>query len=248
MRRRGRISAAAPVAPVAERPWEGRVAAFLADEELKDRSVRSLALHRESFAGARRDTASAIEGYLKERGSLITSRLFVSWDERPLCRHTVHGRFREYAAAAAVKASPHSLRHTFARMYLMGGGDAFSLHNSWATATPPRPLSTPGSGRTICRRCTTATRRCRSSTSPGPDPSVASSASGGARYPRAPLLRCRVCRHGLAFRPGTERALGLLPQTVRVVGLLQLDEVPEGGGGFARLRSRPSWASRNCRY
>lgn len=74
-----------------------------------------------------RDTVAALQEYLKERGSLQTPRLFVSWDEGPLCYDSVHGRFRAYAAAAGVKASPHALRHTFARMYLMGGGDAFSL-------------------------------------------------------------------------------------------------------------------------
>ncbi len=73
------------------------------------------------------ETVAELKGYLKTRGSVATRRLFISWDEAALSTDTVHGRISQYAATAMVKATPHALRHTFARMYLMGGGDAFSL-------------------------------------------------------------------------------------------------------------------------
>lgn len=88
-------------------------------EETKTREGRTV------FVSA--ETVTELKGYLKVRGPVATRRLFISWDEAALSPDTVHGRISQYAAAAMVKATPHVLRHTFARMYLMGGGDAFSL-------------------------------------------------------------------------------------------------------------------------
>ena len=53
LRRNKKLAQSSP-APATETAWHDRVDAFLAAEDLKGRSPRSLALHRESFSAARR--------------------------------------------------------------------------------------------------------------------------------------------------------------------------------------------------
>jgi integrase/recombinase XerD len=58
------------------------------------------------------------------------SRLFLSGDGLPLSRNGVQQMLRRWgrrAGISGVRCSPHTLRHTFAKNYLMNGGDIFSL-------------------------------------------------------------------------------------------------------------------------
>lgn len=56
--------------------------------------------------------------------------VFVSINNLPLNRHTVNDRIRLYVKKAGIeniRASCHTFRHTFARAYLINGGDMYSL-------------------------------------------------------------------------------------------------------------------------
>ncbi len=58
------------------------------------------------------------------------TRLFLSDDGLPLTKSGVQQMLRRYgklAGLAGVRCSPHTFRHTFARNYLLNGGDIFSL-------------------------------------------------------------------------------------------------------------------------
>ena len=58
------------------------------------------------------------------------TRLFLSGDGLPLTRNGVQQMLRRCgrrAGIVGVRCSPHTLRHTFAKNYLMNGGDIFSL-------------------------------------------------------------------------------------------------------------------------
>jgi integrase/recombinase XerD len=58
------------------------------------------------------------------------TRLFLSNDGFPLTRNGVQQMLRRCGKRAGIKGvrcSPHTLRHTFAKNYLMNGGDVFSL-------------------------------------------------------------------------------------------------------------------------
>lgn len=71
-----------------------------------------------------------LEKYLEIRGTVATFSLFVTVDNSPFSRRTWQERLREYGLRAGitdVRVSPHTLRHTFAKNWILGGGDIFSL-------------------------------------------------------------------------------------------------------------------------
>jgi integrase/recombinase XerD len=58
------------------------------------------------------------------------TRLFLNCDGLPLTRNGVQQMLRRCgreAGVTGVRCSPHTLRHTFAKTYLINGGDIFSL-------------------------------------------------------------------------------------------------------------------------
>ena len=58
------------------------------------------------------------------------TRLFLSDDGLPLTRSGIQQMLRRYgkrAGISGVRCSPHTFRHTFAKSYLVNGGDIFSL-------------------------------------------------------------------------------------------------------------------------
>ncbi|OYD08588.1 tyrosine-type recombinase/integrase [Paludifilum halophilum] len=68
--------------------------------------------------------------YLSLRGKLEHDFLFVNIDNEPISIRQVQNRFRIYGRIAGitnVRCSPHTARHTFARMFVASGGDAFTL-------------------------------------------------------------------------------------------------------------------------
>lgn len=70
--------------------------------------------------------------YIKERGRFPTSSsaLFVTLDGRRLNRSTIQHAIADYGKRAGignVRVSAHTFRHTFARMWILNGGDAFTL-------------------------------------------------------------------------------------------------------------------------
>lgn len=68
--------------------------------------------------------------YLELRGETHTNVFFVNIDGEPLKRRTVQEEISDYGKLAKIKevrVSCHSLRYTFARNYVMNGGDIVSL-------------------------------------------------------------------------------------------------------------------------
>ena len=73
---------------------------------------------------------SALSSYLARRADVETKQVFVNQYGEPITRHGVAYMLRERGKAAGitgVRLSPHTLRHTFARTWLLNGGDAMSL-------------------------------------------------------------------------------------------------------------------------
>lgn len=70
--------------------------------------------------------------YLKARGEIKCKHVFVTIDGSPLSVRTFQESLREYGEMAGivnVRVSPHTLRHTFAKLYIMNEGDPYSLQD-----------------------------------------------------------------------------------------------------------------------
>lgn len=68
--------------------------------------------------------------YLSIRGKSDCDHLFITLDDTPVAVRSFQERMAEYGKKAGienVRCSPHTARHTFAKMYIQNGGDAFSL-------------------------------------------------------------------------------------------------------------------------
>ncbi|CAM4399654.1 tyrosine-type recombinase/integrase [Paenibacillus phoenicis] len=68
--------------------------------------------------------------YLKIRGELPEPALFVTVDGTRLSGRTFQETLKKYGEQAkiqGVRVSPHTLRHSFAKMYILNGGDPYSL-------------------------------------------------------------------------------------------------------------------------
>lgn len=68
--------------------------------------------------------------YIEIRGVLETDHLFVNIDNNPFQVRGIQQALQLYGKEAQIKGvrvSPHTFRHTFAKLYIMNGGDAFSL-------------------------------------------------------------------------------------------------------------------------
>lgn len=77
-------------------------------------------------------TRRVLREYIKARGESDIDNLFVSHDDLPMNRDSVRRRIVKYGRMANitnVRCSPHTFRHTFAKMYIQNGGDVFSLQS-----------------------------------------------------------------------------------------------------------------------
>ncbi|MFZ5597886.1 MAG: tyrosine-type recombinase/integrase [Bacillota bacterium] len=81
-----------------------------------------------------------MKNYLAQRGNeLDHDFVFVTIDNNRMSNRTIQERLETIALKAGlgeVRTSPHTWRHTFARFYVINGGDPFSLkkilgHSSW---------------------------------------------------------------------------------------------------------------------
>ena len=77
---------------------------------------------------------STVEKHLREyiaiRGPLDHDFLFVNIDNEPWKKRSMQetiARYGDMAGIKNVRVSPHTFRHTFARLYIVNGGDIFSL-------------------------------------------------------------------------------------------------------------------------
>lgn len=74
--------------------------------------------------------SSALFKYRSIRPEPLFGHFFITTNGRAYSRDSVHGfikRYGEIAKMRGVRVSPHTFRHTFAKRYLMNGGDVFSL-------------------------------------------------------------------------------------------------------------------------
>ncbi|WP_026174085.1 tyrosine-type recombinase/integrase [Effusibacillus pohliae] len=79
-------------------------------------------------------TANALKELIEENREHFGEKvehIFVSVQGVPLDASTIRARLREYGKMAGIdkqcRVSPHTFRHTFARLYIRNGGDVFTL-------------------------------------------------------------------------------------------------------------------------
>lgn len=71
-----------------------------------------------------------LKRYLKVRGESFTDALFITHDDDKISRKAVQDRISKYGRMANIKnvrCSPHTFRHTFAKMSVRNGADIFTL-------------------------------------------------------------------------------------------------------------------------
>ena len=75
-------------------------------------------------------TIEILKEYLKETKEFENEYLFLTYEGKPLSADTVRWSLRQIGESAGItnkRVSPHTFRHTGALMYVMNGGDPFSL-------------------------------------------------------------------------------------------------------------------------
>ncbi len=85
---------------------------------------------KERFIPFQSTMARELKRYINMRGVLEHDTLFVNIDNTPIKKRTIQENIQTYGMVArltGVRCSPHTFRHTFAKLYIMNGGDAFSL-------------------------------------------------------------------------------------------------------------------------
>lgn len=84
-------------------------------------------------------TRETLKKYIRIRGDIPGNLyLFVSIENQPIKGRNVQERLKIYGRKAGlegVRVSPHTFRHTFAKMYILRGGDPFSLQALLGHAT-----------------------------------------------------------------------------------------------------------------
>lgn len=75
-------------------------------------------------------TQTVLKRYLKARGASPVPYLFITQDDAKMSRRIVQERIRKYGRMAGitnVRNSPHTFRHTFAKMSVQNGANIFEL-------------------------------------------------------------------------------------------------------------------------
>lgn len=104
----------------------------LTDINWRDRTVVLYGKGRkERIVPFQKTLARHLQGYVKQRGLLDHEYLFVNIDNEPIKVRTVQQQIREIGIAAgvhgSVRVSPHTFRHTFARLCVVNGMSPFTL-------------------------------------------------------------------------------------------------------------------------
>lgn len=74
--------------------------------------------------------STALKKYLDVRGDSVSDRLFISNDDTGLTKRAIQERVSimgKKAGIASKRCSPHTFRHTFAKMYIINGGSPLVL-------------------------------------------------------------------------------------------------------------------------
>jgi integrase/recombinase XerD len=86
--------------------------------------------NKERYVPIQHAVRNQLKRYMKLRGSLDHDVLFVNIDNEPLTKRQVQNRIHElgdYAGIKNVRCSPHTFRHTFAKMAVQNGANVFEL-------------------------------------------------------------------------------------------------------------------------
>lgn len=85
---------------------------------------------KERFVPFQHTLDKHLREYIAIRGALDHDFLFVNIDNNPMKKRSMQEIIGDYGKDANIKnvrVSPHTFRHTFARLYITNGGDIFSL-------------------------------------------------------------------------------------------------------------------------
>lgn len=86
--------------------------------------------YKERIVPIQKATRQQIKTYLQVRGALDHDFLFVNIDNEPLSKRRVQDIIRDYGEYVGIKnvrCSPHTFRHTFAKMSVQNGANVFEL-------------------------------------------------------------------------------------------------------------------------
>jgi len=84
----------------------------------------------ERFVPIQNKMINILKKYIAIRGTADTDSLFITQDYKSLSKKQMQDRIREYGQKAGIKnvrCSPHTFRHTFAKLSVMNGANAFQL-------------------------------------------------------------------------------------------------------------------------
>lgn len=103
-------------------------------EDIRWRENKILVLvkgNKERLVPFQRKMKTALQRYVTVRGDVPgVDNLFINQENLPMCTQNIHERITHFGITsniAGVRVSPHTFRHTFAKMYIKNGGDTFSL-------------------------------------------------------------------------------------------------------------------------
>lgn len=104
----------------------------LEDVEMSERRIKVLGKGaKERYVFFETKTRNALKKYIDVRGKgLHHSFLWITREDAPLARHTIQERINLYGKMAGLKnvrVSPHTFRHTFAKLFITNGGNTLAL-------------------------------------------------------------------------------------------------------------------------
>nr|WP_230116389.1 tyrosine-type recombinase/integrase [Bacillus velezensis] len=86
--------------------------------------------YKERLVPIQSTVKTRLRKYVQIRGDVPNGALFVTIDNTPLTTRQVQNRLSKYGRMANIKnvrCSPHTFRHTFAKMSVQNGADVFAL-------------------------------------------------------------------------------------------------------------------------
>jgi integrase/recombinase XerD len=92
--------------------------------------IRQAKSYRQRQVPITKPMRQQLKKYLAIRGSLETDALFVTVDNNPLSKRGLQNQIKKYGNDAEIKGvrcSPHTFRHTFAKLSVQNGANIFEL-------------------------------------------------------------------------------------------------------------------------
>jgi integrase/recombinase XerD len=92
--------------------------------------IRNTKNHFERYVPIQKKMKDTLEKYIAIRGVAECASLFVTIDGTPLSKKQVQNRIAHYGSKSGiegVRISPHTFRHTFAKLCVKGGANIFEL-------------------------------------------------------------------------------------------------------------------------